>query len=152
MQLGPVEYIVVAFPGSRFTGEIGPALADLVEAGTIRVIDLAFVSKDIDGKTQAIELGELAADVQAVFAAAGVKVNGLLNDEDLLAAADSLEPGSSAALLVWEDVWAKEFAQAVRNADGVLIERRQIPHDVAQAAHDYALSVGADILAAEAAE
>ena len=150
MQLGPVEYIVVAFPGSRFTGEIAPALADLVESGTIRVIDLAFVSKDDNGNTSVVELGELAPDVSAVFAAAGVSVNGLLNDKDLLDAADSLEPGNSAALLVWEDLWAKRFAEAVRGADGVLIERRTIPHEVAQAAHDYALSVGADILAAEA--
>ena len=149
MQLGPVEYAVIAFPGSRFTGEIAPALADLVEAGTIRVIDLAFVSKDDDGNTQALELGELAADVQAVFSAAGVSVNGLLNDEDLLAAADALEPGNSAALLVWEDLWAKRFAEAVRGADGVLVERRIVPHEAAQAAHDYALSVGADILADE---
>ena len=90
-----------------------------------------------------------AADVQAVFSAAGVIVNGLLNDEDLMAAADSLEPGSSAALIVWEDLWAKKFAEAVRDSAGVLIERRTVPHEVAQAAHDYAVSVGADLLAAE---
>jgi hypothetical protein len=149
MQLGPVEYAVVAFPGSQFTGEIAPALADLIEAGTVRVIDLAFVTKDLDGTAHAAELTELAADVQAVFDAAGVSVNGLLNDEDLMAAANSLDPGSSAALIVWEDLWAKTFAEAVRNAQGVLIERRTIPHDVAQAAHDYAVSVGADLLAAE---
>ena len=76
-------------------------------------------------------------------------VNGLLNDEDLMDAADSLEPGSSAALIVWEDLWAKKFAEAVRGSAGVLVERRTIPHEVAQAAHDYAVSVGADLLAAE---
>jgi uncharacterized membrane protein len=149
MQLGPVEYAVVAFPGSQFNGEVAPALADLVDAGTIRVIDLAFVSKDTDGTPHAVELTELAADVQAVFSAAGVNVNGLLNDEDLMEAAESLEPGSSAALIVWEDLWAKQFADAVRGSAGVLIERRTIPHEVAQAAHDYAVSVGADLLAAE---
>ena len=150
MQLGPVEYAVIAFPGSQFNGSVAPALADLVESGTIRVIDLAFVSKDLDGTTHAVELTELAPDVQAVFDAAGVSVNGLLNDEDLMAGADSLEPGSSAALIVWEDLWAKNFAEAVRGSAGVLIERRTIPHEVAQAAHDYAVSVGADLLAAEA--
>ncbi len=149
MQLGPVEYAVVAFPGSQFNGEVAPALADLVEAGTIRVIDLAFVSKDLDGSASAVELTELAPDVQAVFDAAGVTVNGLLNDEDLIAAAESLDAGSSAVLLVWEDLWAKKFTEAVRGSAGVLIERRTIPHEVAQAAHDYAVSVGADLLAAE---
>jgi len=149
MQLGPVEYAVVAFPGSQFNGEVAPALGDLVDSGTIRVIDLAFVTKDLDGTPHAAELTELAADVQAVFGAAGVVVNGLLNDEDLMAAADSLEPGSSAALIVWEDLWAKNFAEAVRASAGVLIERRTVPHEVAQAAHDYAVSVGADLLAAE---
>ncbi len=128
---------------------IAPALADLVESGTIRVIDLAFVSKDLDGTPEALELTELAADVQAVFSAAGVKVNGLLNDEDLLDAADSLDAGSSAALIVWEDLWAKKFARPCANAAGVLVERRTIPHEAAQAAHDYAVSVGADLLAAE---
>ena len=149
MQLGPVEYVVIAFPGSEFNGEVAPALADLIDAGTIRVIDLAFVSKDLSGETVTMELGQLAPDVQAVFDAAGIEVNGLLNEDDLRSAADGLEPGSSAALIIWEDLWARDFAQAVRESHGVLVERRTIPHEVAQAAHDYALSVGADVLAAE---
>ncbi len=149
MQLGPVEYAVIAFPGSEFNGEVAPALGDLVDSGTVRIIDLAFVTKDLDGTPHAAELTELAPDVQAVFGAAGVAVNGLLNDEDLISAADSLEPGSSAALIVWENLWAKRFSEAVRGSAGVLVERRTIPHEVAQAAHDYALSVGADLLAAE---
>jgi uncharacterized membrane protein len=150
MQLGPVEYVVIAFPGSQFNGEVAPALADLVDAGTVRVIDLAFVSKDLDGSVTILELGQLAADVQAVFDAAGVEVGGLLNEDDLADAGESLEPGSSAALIIWEDLWAREFAQAVRESKGVVLERRSIPHEVAQAAHDYAISVGADVLAAEA--
>ncbi len=149
MQLGPVEFAIVAFPGNKFTGEIAPALGDLIDSGTVRVIDLAFVTKDADGKAEAVEMGELSADVRAVFEAAGVTINGLLSDEDLIGAAESLEPGSSAALIVWEDLWAKRFAEAVRGADGVLLERRTIPHEAAQAAHDYAVSVGADLLAAE---
>ncbi len=149
MQLGPVEYAIVAFPDSQFNGEIAPALADLVDSGTVRVIDLAFVTKSPEGKAEAVELGELAPDVQAVFDAAGVVVAGLLNDEDLMGAAESLDPGSSAALIVWEDLWAKRFANAVRDSKGVLLERRTIPHEIAQAAHDYAVSAGADLLAAE---
>ena len=85
------------------------------------------MTKDLDGTPHAAELTELAPDVQAVFGAAGVAVNGLLNDEDLITAADSLEPGSSAALIVWEDLWAKRFTEAVRDSAGVLVERRTIP-------------------------
>ncbi len=141
MELGPVEYMVVAFPGNKFTGEVAPALGELVDKGFIRVIDLAFVGKNADGETVSFEVSELAPDVQAAFDKVGIEVRGLLNEEDLVTAAKELEPNSSAALLVWEDLWAAKFAQAVRGAGGLLVERRLIPHDVAQEAHDYALAV-----------
>lgn len=149
MQLGPVEYAIIAFPGNEFNGAVAPALSDLVDSGTVRIIDLAFVIKDESGTPAALELGDLAPDVQAVFDAAGVTVGGLLNSEDLMEAAQSLDPNSSAALIVWEDLWAKRFTNAVRDSNGVLIERRTIPHELAQAAHDYAVQAGADLLAAE---
>jgi len=141
MELGPVEYMVVSFPGNQFRGEVAPALRDLVADGLIRIIDLAFVGKDADGSTVVLELNQLAPDVQAAFDAIDIEVNGLLNEDDLQAAADDLPPNSSAALLVWEDVWAARFAQALRNTGGILVDRQLVPHDVAQAAHDYALAV-----------
>ena len=148
MELGPVEYAMIVFPGNEFNGDVAPALQELTDNGTIRVIDLAFVSKDADGETFAMEASELAPDVQAVWRAAGIEPSGgLLNDDELRAAADGLEPNTSAALLVWEDLWAARFAAACRDSGGVLIERRTIPHELAQGAHDYAVSAGADALA-----
>ncbi len=138
-EIGPVDYLVVAFPGNKFKGEIGPALADLVEAGTIRIIDVAFVGKDQDGNTVALELTELDPDVQAGLDKAGVEVGGLLNEEDLADIADGLEPDTSAALLVWENVWARKVAQAMRNAGGELVAFERLPHEVVQAAREWAL-------------
>jgi uncharacterized membrane protein len=138
-EIGPVDYAVIAFPGSRFNGEIAPALADLVEAGTIRLIDAAFVSKDDEGKVSAFEITELADDVQEALAALNIDVQGLLNDEELLAAGEGLEPGSSAALLVWENVWARRIAQSMREAGGVLVGFERVPHQVVQAAREFVL-------------
>ena len=103
-EIGPVDYLIVAFPGNQFRGEIAPALADLVEAGTIRIIDIAFVTKTADGETAALEITELDPDVRQGLENVGVEVGGLLNEEDLIATAEELEPNSSAALLVWENV------------------------------------------------
>ena len=138
-EIGPVDYAVIAFPGNQFRGEIVPALGDLVEAGTIRLIDAAFVSKDENGEVAALELLELAPDVQEALAALKIEVQGLFNDEELLAAANDLEPGSSAALLVWENVWARQVAQAIRDAGGLLVAFDRIPHEAVEAAREWAL-------------
>ena len=139
-EIGPVDYLIVAFPGNKFKGEIAPALADLVKAGTIRIIDLAFVGKNADGDVVAFELTDIDPEVRAGFEKAGVEVNGLFNEEDLQAAGEELEPNSSAALLVWENVWAREVAQAMRNAGGEILDFDRLPHDVVQAAREAALA------------
>ena len=139
-EIGPVEYLIVSFPGSEFRGDIAPALADLVEAGTIRIIDIVFVTKDDDGETAAVELMELDPDVQKGLERLGVEATGMFNEEDLAAAAEELDPGSSAALLVWEDLWAKNVAQAIRDAGGVVLDFDRVPHEIAQAAREYALA------------
>jgi hypothetical protein len=139
-ELGPVDYLIVAFPGNEFRGEIAPAVADLVEAGTIRIIDLAFVTKTEDGEVAALELTDVDPEVRAGFERLGVEINGLFNEEDLMAAGEELDPNSSAALLVWENVWAREAAQAVRDAGGEIYDFARLPHDVVQAARDYALA------------
>jgi uncharacterized membrane protein len=139
-EIGPVEYLIVAFPGNQFRGEIAPALADLVEAGTIRIMDVAFVGKDEDGEVAAFELMDLDPEVREGLENMGVEVTGLFNEEDMMAAGEELEPNSSAALLVWEDVWAREVAQAMRDAGGVLFDHDRIPHEVVQAAREYALA------------
>ena len=137
-EIGPVEYMIVAFPGNKFRGEIAPALADLVESGTIRIIDLAFVGKDADGDIVVFELSDLDPDVQESIDSLGPETGGLLNEEDLMAAAEELDPNTSAALLVWEDVWAARVAQAIRNADGVVLDIERVPHDVVMAAREWA--------------
>ncbi len=131
--MGPVEYVLVAFPGNEFKGEIAPALADLVSSGTIRILDLAFVMKDADGTVEAFELQDLPEQFEAFEGMTGETLE-LLNDEDVAIAADSLEPNSSAALLVFENVWAECLALAMRNAEGVMLAHERIPVDIVQAA------------------
>jgi hypothetical protein len=140
MGIGPVEYMIVAFPGNQFKGEIVPALQELVDAGTIRVIDLAFVIKDGDGNMAALEAGDLDSEIGAAFAKLGGVNGGLLNEEDLEAAAEELEPNSSAALLVWEDVWATKLRDAIVNAGGELLDLERLPYEVVQAAVEWAES------------
>jgi Family of unknown function (DUF6325) len=139
-ELGPVDYMIVAFPGNNFRGEITPALAELVESGTIRIIDVAFVGKSDDGEVVAFELMELEADVREALEKIGIEVTGLFNEDDLMSAGEELEPGMSAALLVWENVWAREIAQKLRDAGGVLLDFERLPHDVVQAARDAVLA------------
>lgn len=129
--------MAVAFPGNQFKGEIVPALVDLVESGTIRILDLAFVIKDGDGNVAAMELNDLASDAGKAFAALEAAAGDLLNEEDLMAIGDALELNSSAAVLVWEDLWAGRLASALHNAGGVLLNLERVPHEVAQAAMDY---------------
>lgn len=138
-EIGPVDLAVIAFPGNKFRGEIAPALAELVDAGTIRVIDIAFVGKNGAGDAVAMELTELDPDVQAGLEKAGVEVGGLFNEDDLMDVAADLEPGNSAAVLVWENVWAQKVAQAMRDAGGELVAFERLPHDVVQAAREWAL-------------
>jgi hypothetical protein len=137
-EIGPVDYLIVAFPGNEFRGEIAPALGDLVEAGTIRIIDVAFVGKDAEGNVAAFELTDIDPEVREGFEKAGVEVNGLFNEDDLAAAGEELEPNSSAALLVWENVWAKPVADAIRDAGGELYDYDRIPHEVVVAAREWA--------------
>jgi uncharacterized membrane protein len=139
-EIGPVDYALIAFPGNQFRGEIAPALADLVDAGTIRIIDATFVAKDEDGNTGAFELTELAADVQEALAKLDIEVGGLFNEDDLADAAAALEPNSSAALLVWENVWARKVTQAMRDAGGELVTFQRIPHEIVQSAREYVLA------------
>jgi uncharacterized membrane protein len=138
-EIGPVDYAIVAFPGNRFQGEIAPAIAELVDDGTIRVIDIAFVGKDEDGNAVAMELTELDPEVQEGLENAGVEVGGLFNEDDLMDVAEGLEPNSSAALLVWENVWARKVSQAMRDAGGELLAFERLPHEIVQAAREWAL-------------
>jgi hypothetical protein len=130
--IGPVEYLLIEFPGNKFTGEIVPALRRLIENGTVRIIDLVFIRKEADGATTTLEFDQL--NEFAPFAALDGEAGGLIGNEDIAYAGAGLQPNSSAALLVWEDTWATELAQAIRNANGVVIEGARIPHDLVEQA------------------
>ncbi|HEY3086451.1 MAG TPA: DUF6325 family protein [Jatrophihabitantaceae bacterium] len=132
MAIGPVEYMIVGFPGNRFRGEIAPELAKLVNSGTIRILDLVFILKDADGSVATFEFDQL--DELAAFADVDGEVGGLISKEDIEHAAALLEPNYSEALLVWEDVWATPFVDALRRADGVVLEGARIPRELIETA------------------
>lgn len=126
-ELGPVDWIVVEFPGSRFKGEIAPILEDLVERGTIRVLDLLVIRKDEDGGLDFFELSDLDASEIGGLRSYETALAMLLSEEDVTAVAAAVEPGSTAALLVWENRWAAPFGSAVRHAGGQLVAGGRIP-------------------------
>ena len=125
-EMGPVDYILVEWPGRQPNGEVAPHLVDLVDRGLIRIIDLTFIAKDEDGTVAGLELADLGGEVAELSVFEGAS-SGLISDEDVAAAADVLEPGTSAALLVYENAWAAPFAAAVRRSGGELIASGRIP-------------------------
>ena len=126
-ELGPVDWIVVEFPGSKFNGEIAPALADLVERDLIRVLDLLILKKESDGTLEAFELSDLDEAEIGGLRSHEAELAMLLGEEDVNAVAAAVEPGSSAAVLVWENTWAAPFGSAVRRAGGQLVASGRIP-------------------------
>ena len=126
-ELGPVDYLVVEFPAgaSSFTGEMAAELRALVDSGTIRVIDVLILTKDADGTVEATELSDIAelGELQAIEA----QLAELLAEEDVDHLAAAMEPGSTAGVLIWENVWAARFASAVRRSGGQLIADGRIP-------------------------
>lgn len=131
VDIGPVEYVVIEFPGNRFNGAIVPALSRLIERGTVRIIDLVFVIKDADGNVASFEYDELE-DAEA-FAGIDGEADGMLSDEDVLAIAEDLHDDSSALLIMFEDLWAHEFAQAVRSSGGELVAGGRVPRELIEA-------------------
>jgi hypothetical protein len=136
-EMGPIDYILVEWPGRQPNGEVAPHLVELVERGLIRILDLAFIAKDEDGSVAGLEIADLGNEVSelAIFDGAS---SGLLSDEDVNEAAGALEPGTSAALLVFENTWAAPFASAVRRSGGQLVASGRIPVQAVLAALDAA--------------
>lgn len=126
-ELGPVDWIVVEFPGSKFNGEIAPALRDLVERNLIRVLDLVVLKKDADGSLEGFELSDLDEGEIGDLRTYEAELAMLLSEDDVKAVAAAIEPGSSAAVLVWENSWAAPFASAVRRSGGQLAASGRIP-------------------------
>jgi Family of unknown function (DUF6325) len=133
MGVGPIDVVIIGFPGNKFTGQIAPAISELVDSGTIRVIDLLFVMKDADGVVLTIDAADLDPDTGPSFMAINVVQPGALGREDADEVAEDLEPNTSALLIAFENAWAARFVDAVRAADGVLIDQIRIPADVTEA-------------------
>ena len=125
--LGPVDWIVVEFPGARFDGTMAPLLADLEGRGIIRVLDLVVLKKDKDGTLETFEVSDLDESEIGGLRDEERKLAMLLSEDDVLNVANAVEPGSAAALLVWENTWAAPFASAVRKAGGQLVASGRIP-------------------------
>jgi Family of unknown function (DUF6325) len=126
-ELGPVDWIVVEFPGSKLTGEIAPILKDYVDRGLIRVLDLLFLKKEGDGSFEAFEATDLEDTEIGELRAFETEIAMLLSEQDVEDLAETIEPGSSAAVLVWENLWAAPFGAAVRHAGGQLAASGRIP-------------------------
>ncbi|MET8518907.1 DUF6325 family protein [Nocardioides sp. NBC_00163] len=126
-ELGPVDWIVVEFPGSRFNGEIAPTLTDLVDRGIIRILDLLMIRKDEDGSFDAFEISDLDEGEIGGIRGYETEMANLLSQEDVESVSAAVEPGSTAALLVWENTWAAPFGSAVRHAGGQLVASGRIP-------------------------
>ena len=126
-ELGPVDYLVVEFPGSNFTGEILPELASLVERGIVRVLDLVLIKKEEDGSFEAFEFDDVEAGLLGDVRELERDFAELLSEDDVAAVVEALEPGSTAGLLVYENLWAAPFASAVRRSGGQLVASGRIP-------------------------
>lgn len=136
-EMGPIDYVLIEWPGKQPTGEAVPYLVDLVDKGIIRVLDLAFITKAEDGSVAGIDIADLGDQVEEMKVFAGAS-SGVLSDDDFAEAAEALEPGTSAALLVYENRWAGPFAAAVRRSGGQLVANGRIPVQAFLAALDAA--------------
>ena len=125
-EMGPIDYIVVEWPDKQPTGEAAPYLIDLVDRGLIRIIDIAFIAKDDDGNVGGIELSEVAGQAAELEVFEGAST-GLIGDDDIAEAGNALDPGTSAAVLIYENRWAAPFASAMRRSGAQLVANGRIP-------------------------
>jgi hypothetical protein len=126
-EFGPVDYLVIEFPGSKFNGEIATTLVDLVDRDIIRVLDLVMIRKDADGSFDAFELNDIDSGEAGDLRRIETDIAEILSADDVANAAEALEPGSTAGLLVYENRWAAPFASAVRHRGGQLVASGRIP-------------------------
>ena len=132
MSYGPIDFLALEFTNDKLKGEIMPALMELVDNKTIRVIDLVVIQKDSDGKHEALELQQLEPEVIAIFDPLMVEISGIIQVEDIDAIAEQMENNTTAAVLLFENLWAIKFKEAVLRANGRLLAQERIPHAVVE--------------------
>ena len=130
MTFGPIEMLMIRFPGDQISGDLVPAMSELVNGGLVRIVDLLFIRKDAGGSVTVFELGDLSPVLAGQYAPLLNDVTELLNEEDAYELAESLESGSSAGIMLFENVWATRFAQAVRASNGEVLLSERIPNSV----------------------
>ena len=130
MTLGPLDYLVVGFPGNQFKGEIAPAINEARQKGIIRLVDLVFILKDEAGATVTMELTDMPEDIKNAFSSARGDLAGLLTAEDISSLAQDIPPGNSALIVLYEHTWAIKIKEALINAKGVLITQGRIPQEL----------------------
>ncbi len=134
MELGPVELLVVSFPGTQFKGEIAPALRNLVDSGVIRVIDLVFIQKSADGAVTGIEMDSLDEASYAALDPLVSEVSGLIAEDDIRELAEGAPPNTTLAAMLFENLWAKQFVDAMLRAHGKVERIERIPRPVIEEA------------------
>jgi hypothetical protein len=142
-ELGPVDWIVVEFPGTKLTGDIAPVIDDYVDRGLVKVLDLLFLKKDQDGSFEAFEASDLGEGEIGELRGYEKDLAMVLSEKDVADLAATIEPGSSAAVLVWENLWAAPFGAAVRRAGGQLVASGRIPAQAVLAAAEADAEEGA---------
>jgi hypothetical protein len=130
MTYGPIDFIALDFDTDKLKGEILPALLELAEKKIVRIMDLVVIQKYEDGNHEALEIQELDSDLMAVFDPLDIEVSGIVQVEDIEAIAAGMEKNSTAAILLFENLWAIKFKEAILNADGRLLVQERIPHEI----------------------
>jgi hypothetical protein len=130
MTYGPIDFIALEFKTDQLTGESLPALLELVQKKIIRVIDLVIIVKDQQGQYQVLEMEELAPNTLAIFDPLQVEISGIIQVEDIEIIAEAMEENTTAALLLFENLWAIEFGEAVTRASGRMVMYDRIPFEV----------------------
>ena len=148
MTFGPVDFLAIEFQGNQFKGELMPALLELVNNDIIRVIDLVIVQKDADGNVKMQEMQQHDNSVLALFDPRKTEITGMIQREDLQMIGEKVENNTTAAVLLFENLWAIKFKQAVLNANGRLLMQERIPHEVVEEVFEAISAVEKDQLEA----
>jgi len=134
MTYGPIDFLALEFQNDNLKGEILPALFDLVKKKIVKVIDLVIIQKNDDGSHQVLEINQLGPDLIGIFDPLHVEANGLIQVEDIEGLAEVMENGTTAAAMLFENLWAVKFKKAVVRANGKVLEQVRIPYEAVEEA------------------